>query len=100
MNPIIENLTGMNTLTDQVIASDLLISAKSGVRNYAIALTEAATPEVRALLHAQLRDAIDFHEEISNFMMSKGWYHPYNPGEQIQLDLKKGQTALNVTNGR
>ena len=29
MNPIIENLTGMNALSDQVVAMDLLIAAKS-----------------------------------------------------------------------
>lgn len=29
MNPIIEYLTGMNVLTDQIIAMDLLISAKT-----------------------------------------------------------------------
>ncbi|NHB12662.1 spore coat protein, partial [Burkholderia cepacia] len=33
MNPIIEYLTGMNALTDQIVAMDLLNSAKSGVRN-------------------------------------------------------------------
>lgn len=47
MNPIIEYLTGMNVLTDQIIAMDLLISAKNGVRNYAMAATEAGTPEVK-----------------------------------------------------
>lgn len=40
MNALIESLTGMNKMSDQVIATDFLIAAKSGVRNYAIALTE------------------------------------------------------------
>ncbi|KIN43362.1 hypothetical protein B4071_2613 [Bacillus subtilis] len=42
MNPIIEYLTGMNVLTDQIIAMDLLIAAKNGVRNYAMAATEGS----------------------------------------------------------
>lgn len=100
MNPIIENLTGMNTLTDQVIATDLLIAAKSGVRNYAIAITEAATPEVRAVLHNQLHESIEMHEEITSYMMSNGWYHPYDTDEQIQLDLKTASTALNLADPR
>ncbi|BCJ87564.1 spore coat protein [Effusibacillus dendaii] len=96
MNTIIENLIGMNTLTDQVIATDLLIAAKTGVRNCAAAVTEAATPEVRSVLRNQLKEAIELHEEITQFMMSRGWYHPYNPNEQIQLDLTNAETALNV----
>ncbi|MGX1377233.1 spore coat protein CotF [Priestia megaterium] len=35
------------TLDDLAIATDLLLSAKNGVRTYAVALTETATPEVR-----------------------------------------------------
>lgn len=88
----------MNTLTDQVIASDLLIAAKTGVRNYAFAVTETATPEVRSVLRSQLREAIDMHEEITNYMMDRGWYHPFDANEQIKLDLQKGQTALNLSN--
>ena len=45
MNPILEHMTGLHTLTDDVIAMDLLINAKSGVRNYAMAVTECATPK-------------------------------------------------------
>ncbi len=41
MNSVIEKLMGVDVLTDQVIASDLLISAKSGVKDYAFALKTA-----------------------------------------------------------
>ena len=68
MNPIIERLTGTAAMTDQVIAADLLISAKSGVRNYAIALTETASSEVRTVLRRHLEDAIRTHEQVSNYM--------------------------------
>ncbi|MFD2614922.1 spore coat protein [Paenibacillus gansuensis] len=96
MNPIIERLTGMNTLTDQVIAMDFLITAKSGVRNYAMAVTECATPEVKAILTKQLEEAIDTHEIISAYLVQKGLYHPHNVNEQIKLDLQNIETALNV----
>lgn len=96
MNGLLEYLTGMNKLTDQVIASDFLISAKSGVRNYAMAVTEAGTPEVKAVLMKQLEEAIDTHERITAFMLEMGWYHPWNMKEQIQLDLQNMQVALNV----
>ncbi|CAG9621912.1 hypothetical protein BACCIP111883_02703 [Sutcliffiella rhizosphaerae] len=56
MNTIIETLTGMEALTDQVVAMDLLIAAKSGVRNYAMAVTESGTPEIKEMLTRHLVD--------------------------------------------
>lgn len=96
MNALVENMTGMNTMTDQVIAMDFLIAAKTAVKNYATALTEAATPEVRGILKKQLDQVISTHEQISSYMITKGWYHPYNVKEQIQLDLQNAQTALKL----
>ncbi|MFY4774401.1 spore coat protein [Metabacillus sp. RGM 3146] len=96
MNPIIENLTGMNALSDQVVAMDLLISAKSGVRNYAFAVTEAGTPEIKEILTRHLVEALDMHEKTSAYMAEKGWYHAWDTNEQINLDLKNIDTALKL----
>jgi similar to spore coat protein len=96
VNTILEHLTGMHSMTDQVLAMDLLIAAKSGVRNYAMAVTEVGTPEIKATLTRQLDEAIDMHEKITMYMMDKGLYHPWNVNEQVQLDLKNIQTALNL----
>lgn len=96
MNPIIETLTGMNALSDQVIAMDLLISAKSGVRNYAMAVTESGTPEVKEILTRHLEEAIDIHEQISAYLTEKGYYHAWNPNEQFNLDVQNINTALNL----
>lgn len=95
-NTILEHLTGMHTLTDQIIATDLLITAKSGVRNYAMAVTEAESPEIKMTLAKQLDEAIDMHERIMLYMIERGWYHPWNVKEQFQLDLQNLQTALNA----
>ncbi|RAT97783.1 spore coat protein [Brevibacillus sp. Leaf182] len=97
MSGILQSLAGMGALTDQVIAMDFLISAKSGVRNYAMALTETGTPEMKAILTKQLEEAIDLHEKISLYMIERGWYHPWNITEQIQLDQQNIQTALNLS---
>ncbi|MUG43540.1 spore coat protein [Paenibacillus woosongensis] len=96
MHPILEYITGMNKLTDEVIAMDLLINAKSGVRNYAMAVTECITPEIKTVLTKQLEEAIDTHEMILAYMIERGLYHPYNVNEQIQLDLQNIQTAMNI----
>ncbi|MEH7120157.1 spore coat protein [Neobacillus vireti] len=96
MNQLIQNLIGMSGMTDQVIATDFLISAKAGVRNYAVAITETGTPELKAALRAQLNDAIATHERITNYMMAKGFYHPHNLKEQLEVDLTVSDTALGL----
>lgn len=97
MNSLIEKLTGMDKMSDQVIAADFLVSAKSAVRNYAIALTETTSPEVRAALRRQLNDAIATHETISNYMMKKGYYHAYDLKEQYKVDMTVTDTTLSLT---
>jgi similar to spore coat protein len=96
MNGILESLTGMNKMSDQVIATDFLISAKSGVRNYSIALTETYSPEIRTALKKHLNDAINTHETISNYMMKKGYYYAYNLDEQYKVDMETTDTALKL----
>jgi similar to spore coat protein len=97
MNAIIESLTGLNKMSDQVIATDFLISAKSAVRNYSIALTETTSQEVRTALRKQLGDAIATHETISNYMMKKGYYNAYDLHEQYKVDMQTTETALKLT---
>ena len=96
MNQFIQNMVGMGGMTDQVIASDFLISAKAGVRNYTVAITEAATPELREVLKEQLLSAIRTHEEITNFMVTKGFYHPHELSQQLQVDLTASNKATNL----
>nr|WP_241428558.1 spore coat protein [Clostridium saccharobutylicum] len=86
----------MDKMTDQVIATDFLISAKSGVQNYAVAITETTSPEVRLVLRKQLEDAIVTHDKISNYMMEKGYYHAYNMQEQLKVDINTTDVALNL----
>lgn len=96
MNPIIKNITGMDALTDQVVAMDLLNSAKSGVRNYAMAVTESGTPEIKAILTQHLEESLNMHEIITNYMMEKGWYHAWDRDKQTELSLQNIDTALNL----
>lgn len=96
MNPLLEKMTGTAALSDQIIASDLLITAKSGVRNYAAALTEAASPQVRQTLRRHLEDAIQMHAQVMAYMEHKGWYNYHDMSAQIQLDLQNAKTAMNL----
>lgn len=84
-------------MDDLAIATDMLLSAKSAVRTYAIALTETATPKVHKVLKAQLDIAIETHQKIAAYMIDNEMYHPYDLNEQVEHDQKKAETALELT---
>ncbi|OAA95140.1 spore coat protein [Clostridium coskatii] len=93
----IRNAEGMPKIVDSTAALDFLLSAKTGIRNCAIALTETATPEVRTVLHNQLKNAINMHDEISNLMVNKGWFHPCDLDKQFQTDIESSNTAVQIS---
>lgn len=86
----------VSMLDDLAIATDFLVSAKAGVRNLAVAITETATPEVKELLRRELDNAIDTHDKIAQYMIKNEMYHAYDVTEQIVHDLKKADIALEI----
>ncbi|MGD6849216.1 spore coat protein [Rossellomorea aquimaris] len=92
LDPI--NALNMPELADMTFALDFLVRAKEGVRNTAVALTETTTPELRAALRKQLFQGIAMHQEITELMVQKKWFHPHDLSEQYQLD----QLSANNTN--
>jgi similar to spore coat protein len=92
----VRNAEGMAKLADSTIALDFMIAAKTAVRNCAIALSEAATPEVRAVLQQQLEQSLDMHDQISELMTSKGWFYPFNLEKQFQIDMEASTTAVQI----
>ena len=96
MTNMIQKVAGLSGMTDQVIATDFLISAKSAVKDLSFALTESITPEVRSILHEQLNYSIEAHELISQYMMKKGYYNPSNLDEQLKIELKASKAALKL----
>lgn len=97
MNEMVKNMTGMAGMTDQVIATDFLLSAKTGIKNIALAITETSTPVVRDTLRQYLNDAIETHEQIFNYMVDKGYYHPKDLAEQLRVDFTASETAMNLS---
>ncbi|MED5048678.1 spore coat protein [Bacillus siamensis] len=85
-------------LADTTFAMDFLLRAKEGVRNTAVALTETASPDVRALLRKQLMEGIAMHQEITDLMVSKKWFHPHDLSEQYKLDQLSTKYTLMVGN--
>ena len=86
----------MPELADTTFAMDLLLRAKEGVRNIAVALTEAASPDVRTLLRNQLMQGIAMHQKITELMTNKKWFHPYELSEQYKLDQLSANNTLKI----
>ncbi|AUS10777.1 spore coat protein [Bacillus subtilis] len=96
LDPI--NSLNVPELADTTFAMDFLIRVKEGVRNTAVALTETASPDVRALLRKQLMQGIAMHQEITELMISKKWFHPYELSEQYKLDQLSAKNTIMVGN--
>jgi spore coat protein CotF len=94
LDPI--NALNMPELADTTFALDFLIRVKEGVRNTAVALTEAATPDVRTLLRKQLMQGIQMHQEVSELMIRKKWFHPHDLSEQYKLDQLSAKNTLMI----
>lgn len=94
LDPI--NAEGMPQLADASFATEFLIRVKNGVRNCAFAISETATPEVRAVLQRQLKEALNLHTELTDLMVHKGWFHPHELNEQFRLDLVTADTTLKI----
>jgi len=92
-----EKLNNLKTIiNDQTIATDLLLSSKSGVRSLAVAITETATPEVKKVLKKELETAINLHDKIAQYMIDNEMYHAYDLKEQVSQDLKNAEEALEI----
>jgi spore coat protein CotF len=90
----VENSEGFPELADSSFAMIYLIFVKNSIRSTAASLTEITTPELRHVLRTQLENMIDLQKEISEFMVKKGWLHPYDPQAQYEIDMKAVEAAL------
>jgi similar to spore coat protein len=97
---ILSGIAHMAGLEDQVISTDFAISMKSTIQNYGVAITEVTSSEIREMLKKQLNDAISTHEKITNYMISKGYYHAYHIQEQKSEIMKVSETALELSKAK
>lgn len=77
-------------------AGDLLGLAKTTVRNYAIAITETATPQLREVLVKQLNAAIQLHANVFYFMYERSYYPSYDLQQLLANDVKIAKKALSM----
>lgn len=76
-------------------AGQLLGFAKTAVRNYAVAITETATPSLRDVFQKQLNAAIQCHAKAFQFMLKHGYYPAYDLKTLLGNDQKMAAEALN-----
>lgn len=77
-------------------ARKLLIFAKTAVRNYAIAITETATPSLREIFQKHLQKAIKLHAKTFEFMLEKNYYPAYHLDQLLATDLRNAKAALSM----
>ncbi|MGO4274340.1 spore coat protein [Paenibacillus sp. TAF58] len=77
-NPSMPRKSEMQEPETGFFAGDLLGMAKTMVRNYSIAVTETATPNLREVLTKQLVAGIQLHANVFYFMLQRGFYPAYN----------------------
>jgi spore coat protein CotF len=94
----VDNAVDMPDQADSALALDFLLTIKNAIRNYAIAITETTTSEVRAVLVKQMEQAMDLHEEVSTFMVRRDWLNPVDVQKQFAVDLKAADTAVKIAN--
>lgn len=88
----------MPEMADAAFSLDFLLSIKSGIHTYAIAITETTSPKLRNAFYRQMEQMLDLHEELTELMINKGWLYPYDVGKQVELDLKSVENALSIAN--
>jgi len=77
-------------------AGELLSASKSAVRNYAIAITETATPALRNVLIRHLNSAINWHTRVFHYMYEHGLYPAYNLSQLLNNDVRNANRALRM----
>ncbi|MBV6713242.1 spore coat protein [Paenibacillus chitinolyticus] len=77
-------------------AGQLLGFAKTAVRGYACALTETATPRLRATFVKHLLRAVEFHAKVFNRMYADGAYPAYDLKELLENDAANARAALSL----
>ncbi|MFC3886181.1 spore coat protein [Bacillus songklensis] len=77
-------------------AGDLLGASKTAVRNYAAAITETATPSLRAVFVRHLNKAIELHYQVFEYMYQKSYYPAYELEKLLQNDMKMARSAIDM----
>jgi spore coat protein CotF len=96
MGMIMNNIVKGNTdINDEVIAGNMIGSAKSAADAYLAATMTSATPELRAIYSSSLNQIIGGHSALTDLAINRGWVSPYDaPSDQLANTFSKSQTTV------
>ncbi|MBZ9607969.1 spore coat protein [Clostridium estertheticum] len=91
-NNIVKNNTDIN---DEVIAGNMIGSAKSAADAYLAATLTSATPELRAIYSASLTQIIGGHSALTDLAVNRKWVSPYDaPSQQLVNSFNKSKSTV------
>lgn len=89
---MIKNSTDMN---DEVIAENMLSSAKAAADAYLNATMLTSTPELRAIYGSNLNQIIGGHSALVELTVNRGWEKPYDsPMQQLAEAYNKSKEVI------
>ncbi|MDS1029650.1 spore coat protein [Bacillota bacterium LX-D] len=82
-------------LDDEVIANNMLASAKVAANAYLNAAMICATPELRAMYSASLNQIMAGQTAVMELAVREGWENPYmTTAQQLSDTYSKSQTVV------
>lgn len=96
MSTILSNIVQSTTdINDEIIAGNMLASAKSAADAYLTATMTSTTPELRAIYSSSLTQVVGGHSSLTELNINKGWINPYNPpAQQLSEIVHKSETRV------
>jgi len=93
---VINNIMKNNTeINDEVIAGNMIGSAKSAADAYLNATMTSSTPELRAIYSSSLNQIIGGSSALTDLAVNRGWVSPYNaPSQQLADTFNKSQATV------
>ncbi len=89
-----KNMTDIN---DEVIADNMMASAKGAADAYLNATVACSTPELRAIYGSSLNQVIGGHTALMELAIKKGWENPYkSPSQQLTDVYSKSKTTTPI----
>lgn len=101
MASLLGNIVKGNTnINDEIIAGNMLASAKGAADAYLNATMTSTTPELRAVYSSSLSQVVAGHTALTELAVNHGWEKPYNPPvQQLSETYKKSEAIVNPKEG-
>ncbi|RKD29509.1 spore coat protein [Thermohalobacter berrensis] len=96
MTSFLGNKVKQNTdINDEVIADNLMASAKAAANAYLNASLISTTPELRSMYSSSLSQVMSGHAALSELALKRGWAKPYDsPTQQLSSEYSKSKFVV------